>query len=74
MESRSDVSNMAAPRAKQQLGRTWRNSRKNNLISLEEEMEERLRVSLESRFSSFQEKNAFCAFSTEFGFLEAKNS
>ena len=72
-ESRSDVSNMAAPKAKQQRGRTSRNSRKTDFISLEEEMEERLRVSLESRFSSFEEKNAFCAVSTEFGFLEDEN-
>ena len=55
-ESRSDVSNMAAPKAKRQRGRTSRNSRKTHLISLEEEMEEHLRVSLESRFSIFEEK------------------
>ena len=55
-ESCSDMSNMAAPRAKPQQGRTSRNSRKTDLISLEEEMEESLQVSLASRFSSSEEK------------------
>ena len=42
VESCSDVSNIATPRAKLRRGRTSRNSRKTDLISLEKEMEERL--------------------------------